>query len=44
MKNKINKLSTFERVQLMVMTFVGSTLLMTVINWGLNGFTSTFGF
>ena len=39
---KLNKLSTFEKVQLTVMTVVMSTLVITVINWGLNGFVSNF--
>ena len=39
---KLNKLSTFEKVQLSVMTVVMSTLVITVINWGLNGFVSNF--
>lgn len=40
----IKRLSTFERVQLAVGTVVMSTLVMTVVSWGLNGFNSTFGF
>ena len=39
---KLNKLSTFEKVQLSVMTVVMSTLVITVVNWGLNGFVSNF--
>ena len=39
---KLNKLSTFEKVQLSIMTVIMSTLVMTVINWGLNGFVSNF--
>jgi len=38
----IKKLSTFEKVQLTVMTVVMSTLVITVVNWGLNGFVSNF--
>ncbi len=38
----IKKLSTFERVQLTIMTVVMSTLLITVVQWGLNGFVSNF--
>ena len=38
----IKKLSTFEKVQLTVMTVVMSTLFITVVNWGLNGFVSNF--
>jgi len=41
---KIKNLSTFEKVQLAVMSFVGSTLMMTIVNWAGNGFNSTFGF
>ena len=39
---KLNKLSTFEKVQLTIMTVIMSTLVMTVVNWGLNGFVSNF--
>jgi cell division protein FtsL len=38
----IKKLSTFEKVQLSIMTVVMSTLVITVINWGINGFVSNF--
>ena len=38
----IKNLSTFEKVQLTVMSIVMSTLVITVINWGLNGFVSNF--
>ena len=39
---KLNKLNGFEKVQLTIMTVVMSTLVITVINWGLNGFVSNF--
>jgi len=42
MKNTIKNLSTFEKVQLSIMTVVMSTLVITVVNWGLNGFISNF--
>lgn len=42
MKNTIKNLSTFEKVQLTITTLVLSSLTMTVINWGLNGFVSYF--
>ena len=38
----IKKLSTFEKVQVTIMTVIMSTLVMTVVNWGLNGFVSNF--
>ena len=39
---KVLKLSTFEKIQLTIMTVVMSTLVITVVQWGINGFVSNF--
>ena len=42
MKNKLNKLTGFEKFQVVITGIIFSTLVMTVINWGINGFVSHF--
>lgn len=41
LNNKFNKLTGFEKFQLSVLAFIGSTLTMTVISWVANGFVTT---
>ena len=42
MRTKFNKLTGFEKFQVVITGIIFSTLVMTVVNWGLNGFVSTF--